>query len=145
MKTMEKQKFETYAEQLKNPKWINLRNRMLEKNNYKCQECNSLEKQLFVHHKKYVKGRKAWQYHEDLLEVLCEECHFYAHHCFLCEEKVTEDEKEDEKYPTCHKKCYSEWIEFCRYHDYLDSKIIFSPYWDYHEVDWKDLKKGRKK
>jgi hypothetical protein len=69
----------TYQEQLQQPEWQEVRKKILQDRNYKCEECGAIDKPLQVHHKKYVKGRLAWQYHHDLLQVLCEDCHKNIH------------------------------------------------------------------
>ena len=68
-----------YQDQLKSPKWQKLREKIFEKRKYTCEICQSKDKQLHLHHKQYVKGRKAWMYHEDLLQVLCNDCHEEHH------------------------------------------------------------------
>lgn len=34
---------------------------------------------LNVHHKEYIKGRKPWEYENEQLLTLCEECHEIEH------------------------------------------------------------------
>jgi 5-methylcytosine-specific restriction endonuclease McrA len=74
----------TYQEQLRHPKWKALSEKIKEKADWKCERCESIDLPLIVHHRIYVKGRKAWQYHESLLEVLCENCHEDEHRCTYC-------------------------------------------------------------
>ena len=44
-----------------------------------CDRCQSTDKQLQVHHKRYIKNRKIWEYSVDEFEVLCDGCHDIAH------------------------------------------------------------------
>lgn len=69
----------TYAEQLKHPNWQRKRLEVLESANWSCERCKDTEKTLHVHHRKYVKGRKAWEYGRAELQALCEDCHECEH------------------------------------------------------------------
>ena len=68
-----------YAELLKNPQWQKRRLQMLEKADWRCVECGAEEQQLHVHHKRYIAGAKPWEYGDEDLVVLCEQCHEKAH------------------------------------------------------------------
>ena len=68
----------TYAQQLKHPQWQRRRLEMLTDANFECTDCGDKDTMLHVHHKQYFKGRMAWEYSDEELAVLCEECH--AHH-----------------------------------------------------------------
>lgn len=69
----------TYGEQLKHPNWQRKRLEMLESADFMCRSCGSKDNTLHVHHKKYVKGRMAWEYENTELDVLCEDCHKKSH------------------------------------------------------------------
>jgi hypothetical protein len=69
----------TYGEQLKHPNWQRKRLEALEAAEFKCEACLDGETTLHVHHKRYVKGRMAWEYEIGELAVLCEDCHSSAH------------------------------------------------------------------
>ena len=69
----------TYAEQLRHPNWQKRRLEMLSAAGWQCQKCGEKEKMLQVHHKQYFKGRKAWEYEDSDLLVLCEPCHEKEH------------------------------------------------------------------
>jgi hypothetical protein len=69
----------TYAEDLKHPLWQQRRLRVLERANWTCQRCGSVDRQLHAHHKVYLRGHRLWDYPDDLLECLCERCHDLAH------------------------------------------------------------------
>lgn len=69
----------TYAEQLKHPNWQRKRLEALNLADFQCSDCGDKETTLHVHHKQYVKGRKAWEYEQGELQVLCENCHQHRH------------------------------------------------------------------
>lgn len=70
----------TYAQQLKHPNWQRVRLQMLEAAGWKCEECSAAEQMLHVHHKRYIKGRMAWEYSQSELQVLCADCHEEHHY-----------------------------------------------------------------
>ena len=69
----------TYREQLLSPFWQRKRLEALSAADFSCQHCYDKEETLHVHHKLYVKGRKAWEYELSELLVLCESCHKEEH------------------------------------------------------------------
>lgn len=69
----------TYAEQLLHPNWQRMRLRVLEAAKFACVGCEATTKTLHVHHKKYVKGRMAWEYELEDFEALCKDCHGAVH------------------------------------------------------------------
>lgn len=64
-----------YAQQLKHPNWQRKRLEALQAADFECANCGEKESMLHVHHKRYVKGRMAWEYKIEELMVLCEACH----------------------------------------------------------------------
>lgn len=68
----------SYSEQLKHNLWKQKRNSIVKQRDNKCERCGSTEN-LQVHHIKYIKGRLAWEYSDDLLECLCGSCHMKEH------------------------------------------------------------------
>lgn len=68
----------TYREQLRDVRWQKLRLEAMESSSWKCQECGGVDF-LNVHHKRYVAGRKPWEYAISELKVLCENCHRKIH------------------------------------------------------------------
>lgn len=54
-----------YRDQLLHPNWQRKRLEMLEAAGWECTSCGGAEKTLHVHHKRYVKGRMAWEYEAD--------------------------------------------------------------------------------
>lgn len=69
----------TYSEQLRHPLWQRKRLEVLEGAGWMCQTCCATDQTLHVHHKRYVKGRMAWEYPALELAALCETCHQEAH------------------------------------------------------------------
>lgn len=65
----------TYYEQLKDPRWQRKRLEILQRDDFTCKDCNSKEKQLHVHHTKYINGILAWEYDSKYLITLCMDCH----------------------------------------------------------------------
>lgn len=63
-----------YREKLKDPRWQRKRERILDRCEYKCEECGSASG-LEVHHCYYRYGREPWQYPDTALLALCRECH----------------------------------------------------------------------
>lgn len=69
------EKTSTYYELLQDPRWQRKRLEVLQRNDFRCEKCNAPDKTLHVHHKRYVKGWKPWEYPDHDLEGLCEDCH----------------------------------------------------------------------
>lgn len=69
----------SYAEQLKHPNWQRKRLEMLDAAGWTCDRCDAADVTLHVHHKSYFKGRMAWEYSGEELQVLCEDCHSLEH------------------------------------------------------------------
>ena len=69
----------TYREQLLHPNWQRKRLEILNDAGFTCEVCGDTETTLNVHHKRYVKGRKVWEYERRELTCLCEVCHRTEH------------------------------------------------------------------
>ena len=69
----------TYAEKLRDPRWQRRRLEILNRSSFTCEVCEASDKTLNVHHRLYRKGAEPWEYADDELQALCEECH-EAHH-----------------------------------------------------------------
>jgi hypothetical protein len=67
----------SYSQQLTKPQWQKKRLECFERAGWKCQKCGCATRSLHLHHPKYIKGRKPWEY--DDLVVLCSKCH-KGHH-----------------------------------------------------------------
>ena len=68
-----------YTEQLKDPRWQRRRLECLQAANWRCQLCSRHEDSLNVHHVHYIKNRAPWEYPDEYLVVLCDECHSIRH------------------------------------------------------------------
>jgi hypothetical protein len=64
-----------YIEKLKDPRWQRKRLEILQRDNFTCQKCFDNENTLNVHHRRYLINRDIWDYPDNLLVTLCEECH----------------------------------------------------------------------
>jgi hypothetical protein len=65
----------TYAEKLRDPRWQKKRLEIMSRDAFKCRACESDSKILNVHHRVYHKGKNPWEYEDEMLETLCEDCH----------------------------------------------------------------------
>lgn len=71
-----------YQEKLKDPRWQKKRLEVMNRDNFTCQVCgNGLNNgvPLNVHHIKYKPNADPWEYADNNLLTLCEECHRKAH------------------------------------------------------------------
>lgn len=66
-----------YQELLKDPKWISKRNQILSRDKNTCQFCGCQYRYMQVHHKRYIRGLKPWEYEDNDLITLCDRCHEY--------------------------------------------------------------------
>lgn len=82
----------SYKELLKTKEWKEYRERILVRDNYICKNCGST-KYLNVHHIKYIRGRKPWEYPEELLVTLCRDCHSKVHNIENTPSKQEESNK----------------------------------------------------
>lgn len=75
----------TYQQQLRDVRWMVRRNEILERDDYCCQDClrgkNRLSNhiRLQVHHREYFDGLMAWEYADEYLVTLCDQCHARFH------------------------------------------------------------------
>lgn len=69
----------SYAELLRDPRWQRRRLEVLARERFTCESCFSREKTLNVHHSIYRKGAAPWEYSDEELAVLCEDCHASWH------------------------------------------------------------------
>jgi hypothetical protein len=65
----------TYSEKLKDPRWQKRRLEILSKNEFACEVCGDDEETLHVHHIIYHHKRDPWNYEDNELQCLCEQCH----------------------------------------------------------------------
>mgnify|MGYP000949982809 CR=1 len=64
-----------YSEKLKDPRWQKRRLEIMNRDDFTCRKCGDKTKTLNVHHLSYIKGRDPWDYRDDILVTLCEDCH----------------------------------------------------------------------
>jgi len=68
-----------YIKKFQDPRWQRKRLQIMERDNFKCRDCDSKDETLSVHHSYYVKGRSPWHYPEFSLVTLCKDCHKLRH------------------------------------------------------------------
>ncbi len=64
-----------YTDKLKDPRWQKKRLEILERDKWTCQYCYDDFSTLVVHHKIYIPDKEPWDYPDNLLITLCEDCH----------------------------------------------------------------------
>jgi len=64
-----------FWELYKRPEWQEKRLEIMQRADFKCEECGSKDKTLHVHHGYYERGKKPWEYPSSSLRCLCERCH----------------------------------------------------------------------
>ena len=64
-----------YAQKLRDPRWQKKRLEILKRDEWTCQKCFDSGSTLAVHHRDYLLNTDPWDYPNDLLITLCEECH----------------------------------------------------------------------
>lgn len=65
----------TYAEKLKDPRWQQKRLQIMDRDEWTCRHCGTTTDTLTVHHTVYWRNREPWDYNDDELITLCEQCH----------------------------------------------------------------------
>ncbi len=66
---------EAYMQKLRDPRWQKKRLEIMQRDNFICQRCYDGEITLNVHHNLYRSGYEPWDYPNETLVTLCEECH----------------------------------------------------------------------
>lgn len=64
-----------YKELLKKQEWQDRRLQILVRDNYTCTSCGASKCELHVHHRDYLGDRAPWDYHDNDLTTLCDDCH----------------------------------------------------------------------
>ena len=64
-----------YLEKLKDPRWQKKRLEIFERDGWACASCDDKNNTLVCHHRYYLPGKEPWDYPEDALVTLCEDCH----------------------------------------------------------------------
>ena len=65
----------SYSDLLRDPRWQRKRLEIMQRDGFACAECGSADKTLNVHHRHYARGRAPWEYDNENLVTLCEDCH----------------------------------------------------------------------
>ena len=68
----------SYYDQLQDEKWTRKRKKIMRRDGWQCTVCGS-KKTLVVHHTYYKDGQKPWEYPDDSLLTLCQDCHHKYH------------------------------------------------------------------
>jgi hypothetical protein len=90
----------------KTPEWKDLRLSAIEHTGGKCEKCDRSESEgaiLQVHHKKYIRGRKPWEYSFEELTVFCRRCHAEEHKILMetCNWEYCGENSRDERDGVC--------------------------------------------
>ena len=72
-------KIKTYSEKLKDPRWQKKRLEILNRDKFRCKRCYDETSTLNVHHLRYEYNKEPWEYDDECLTTLCDECHQYEH------------------------------------------------------------------
>lgn len=109
---------EKYREELKDPRWLAKRKEILLLDEFKCRRCGTEKGPLNVHHLYYVDGRHAWEYYNDQLITLCEQCHFEIHN----EEKSFDM---GAKIGQVYEREHGDWTysAICYFIDYINKRV----------------------
>ncbi len=65
----------SYSDKLLDPRWQRKRLQIFERDKWTCRWCNQHNNTLVVHHKDYLPNKEPWEYPDNLLITLCQECH----------------------------------------------------------------------
>ena len=65
----------SYFEKLKDPRWQQMRLKVLERDEWMCRLCRDKDETLAVHHRYYERGKEPWDYPPEALVTLCQDCH----------------------------------------------------------------------
>lgn len=68
-----------YAILLTDPRWNEVRLRILHRDKLRCTRCKGTDCRLNVHHKIYLTGKLPWEVPDRFLVTLCDRCHEKAH------------------------------------------------------------------
>jgi len=64
-----------YSDKLKDPRWQKKRLEIMQRDDWSCGICLDDSKTLNVHHKMYNSNLEPWEYPNEMLITLCDECH----------------------------------------------------------------------
>lgn len=69
----------SYRDLLRDPRWQKRRLEVLQAADWRCSRCRSHKTNLQVHHRRYIRGLMPWDYTDEQLVVLCDDCHELQH------------------------------------------------------------------
>src|SRR5690349_502494 len=72
---MAKRSNAAYFEKLKDPRWQKRRLEIFKRDEFCCTSCLSGSETLHIHHRYYDFNLEPWDYPDDALTTLCEDCH----------------------------------------------------------------------
>lgn len=76
IKFLTKSQFLTiYEKKLLDPLWQRKKNYIQIRDQFTCQRCGDKTNTLDVHHRHYLQNRDPWDYPDQLLVLLCRDCH----------------------------------------------------------------------
>lgn len=64
-----------FFERYKRPEWQKKKAQILDDASYTCRRCSAKNKTMHVHHTHYIKDAMPWEYEDEDLIALCEDCH----------------------------------------------------------------------
>ena len=66
---------QSYSEKLRDPRWQKKRLEVMQRADFKREDCGTGERTLNAHHSAYNAGFEPWEYGGSQLRCLCEDCH----------------------------------------------------------------------
>jgi len=111
-----KKKRKPYEVQLKDPRWLELRQKVLERDDCVCSSCGrqqSAHQAYQVHHKDYRPNAMAWEYPLEDLVTMCDDCHGHIHSYLESIRKLVRRMDPDELEVFVH-------MCFGRFHSWMD-------------------------
>ena len=65
----------TYSEKLRDPRWQRKRLEIMQRDGFTCVSCRDATSTLNVHHCYYLPKTNPWEYNDNAMVTLCENCH----------------------------------------------------------------------
>ena len=75
----------TYRDRLLDPRWQKKRLEIMDRDGFKCGYCPNTHITLHVHHKYYLPNADPWDYPNEALITLCENCHIIEEELKSCQ------------------------------------------------------------
>jgi hypothetical protein len=64
-----------FFERYRDPRWQRKRLEIMKRDDFECVHCCAKDKTLNVHHGYYERDKMPWEYEDETLHTLCEDCH----------------------------------------------------------------------